>query len=106
MASLGPTWWSGLVHRDLFLFVLGGGIGGDPGGGVRCITGLFMKEGSLLDSEIFESGQFSFPSLSSLQKLFTHEGFSAFSFGNVTFGRDGILRPLSFIPVFMQSLAL
>ena len=103
VASLGPTWWSGLVQRDLFLFVLGGGIGGDSGGGVRCITGLFMKEGSLLDSEIFESGQFSFPSLSSLQKLFTREGFSAFSLGIVTFG---ILRPLSFITVLTQSLAL
>ena len=106
MASLGPTWWSGLVHRDLFLFVLGGGMGGDPGGGVTCSTGLFMKEGSLPDSDIFESGQLSFPNLSSLQKLLTREGFSAFSLGIVTFGRDGILRPLSFITVFTQSLAL
>ena len=103
MASLGPTWWSGLVQRDLFLFVLGGGMGGDPGGGVTCSTGLFMKEGSLPESKIFESGQFSFPSLSSLQKLFTHECFSAFSLGNVTFG---ILRSISFLPVFTQSLAL
>ena len=49
-------------------------MGGDPGGGETCSTGLFMKEGSLPDSDIFESGQLSFPNLSSLQKLLVHIG--------------------------------
>jgi len=106
VASLGPIGLSGLVQCDLLRFVLGGGIGGVPGGGVNFITGLLLNDGRLPESETFESGQLSFPNLSSLQKLLTLEGFSAFNFGIVTFGRDGIFKSLSFMKFFTGVLTL
>ena len=45
VASLGLIGLSGLVQRDLLRFVLGGGIGGVPSGGVNCITGLLLNVG-------------------------------------------------------------
>ena len=106
VGSLGPVGLSGLVQRDLLRFVLGGGIGGVPGGGVNCITGLFLNDGRLPERKMFESGQLSFPNLSSLQKLLTREGFSAFNLGVVTFGNDGILKSLSFMRFFTGVLTL
>jgi len=109
VASRGPSCLStGLVHLDLFLLVLGGGTGGVPGGGLTRSTGLVLNDGRLPDREILERGQFSFPSLSSLQKLFTWEDFcfNVFSLGIVTFGSEGILKSLSAITLLTQLLIL